>query len=138
MESLKFQINLNIDVSDYYGEHSATIRKLPVIYELAVKLLRDVMIDSSVRQKLLAGIGYLVIPNDLFPEDEHGPIGYVEDIMLLIHIFRLINTERGKTPLVRNWSRSEDELIEILTKDFEELKKSFPLLFEEVVRFTGV
>lgn len=138
MESLKFQINLNIDVSDYNGEHSAIIRKLPAIYDLAVKLLRDVMIDSTIRQKLLAGIGYLVIPNDLFPEDEHGPIGYVEDIMLLIHIFRLINTERGKTPLIRNWSRSEDELKEMLTKDFEELKNSFPLLFEEVIKFTGV
>ena len=138
MESLKFQINLNIDVSDYNGEHSAIIRKLPAIYDLAVKLLRDVMIDSTIRQKLLAGIGYLVIPNDLFPEDEHGPIGYVEDIMLLIHIFRLINSERGKTPLVRNWSRSEDELKEMLTKDFEELKNSFPLLFEEVIKFTGV
>lgn len=138
MESQKLQLNLTIDVSDYNGAHSAIIRKLPVIYDLAVKLLRDVMIDSSIRQKLLAGIGYLVIPNDLFPEDEHGPIGYVEDIMLLIHIFRLINTERGKTPLVRNWSRSEDELKEMLTKDFEELKNSFPLLFEEVIKFTGV
>jgi uncharacterized membrane protein YkvA (DUF1232 family) len=138
MESQKLQLNLTIDVSDYNGEHSAIIRKLPAIYDLAVKLLRDVMIDSTIRQKLLAGIGYLVIPNDLFPEDEHGPIGYVEDIMLLIHIFRLINTERGKTPLVRNWSRSEDELKEMLTKDFEELKNSFPLLFEEVIKFTGV
>jgi uncharacterized membrane protein YkvA (DUF1232 family) len=138
MESLKFQINLNIDVSDYNGEHSAIIRKLPVIYELAVKLLRDVMIDSSLRQKLLAGIGYLVIPNDLFPEDQHGPIGYVEDIMLMIHIFRLINLEKGKLPLVRNWSGSDEELLEILTKDFEDLKKSYPLLFEEVIKFTGV
>lgn len=138
MEYQNFQLNLSIDVSDYNGEHSVIIKKLPAIYELAVKLLRDVMIDSSLRQKLLAGIGYLVIPNDLFPEDQHGPIGYVEDIMLMIHIFRLINSEKGKLPLVRNWSTSETELLEILTKDFEDLKKSYPLLFEEVIKFTGV
>ena len=138
MEYQNFQLNLSIDVSDYKGEHSVIIKKLPSIYELAVKLLRDVMIDSSIRQKLLAGIGYLVIPNDLFPEDQHGPIGYVEDIMLMIHIFKLINSEKGKLPLVRNWSTSETELLEILTKDFEDLKKSYPLLFEEVIKFTGV
>jgi len=138
MEYQNFQLNLSIDVSDYKGEHSVIIKKLPAIYELAVKLLRDVMIDSSIRQKLLAGIGYLIIPNDLFPEDQHGPIGYVEDIMLMIHIFKLINSEKGKLPLVRNWSTSETELLEILTKDFEDLKKSYPLLFEEVIKFTGV
>lgn len=138
MESQKLQLNLTIDVSDYNGEHSAIIRKLPAIYDLAVKLLRDVMIDSTIRQKLLAGIGYLVIPNDLFPEDEHGPIGYVEDMMLLIHIFRGINNSKGKTPLLRNWSDNEEELSLLLGRDFEILKESFPLLFEEVIKFTGV
>ena len=58
--------------------------------------------------------------------------------MLLIHIFRGINNSKGKTPLLRNWSGNEEELSLLLGRDFETLKESFPLLFEEVIKFTGV
>ena len=129
---------LSANVIEYNGKHSEIIKKIPLLYTTAVQLLKDVQIHSEYRLKLLAAIGYIIIPNDIYPEDEHGPIGYVEDIMLLIHLFREINNARGKTPLLRNWEGNEDELKKILVNDFEELKNAFPRLFEEVIKFTGV
>ena len=129
---------LRKNVVTYKGDHQLIIRKAPELYALAVKLLNDVKITKAIRLKLLCAIGYFVIPNDIYPEDEHGPIGYVEDIMLLIYIFREINNTKGKRPLLRNWDGNEEELILLLGHDFEELKAAFPMLFEEVIKFTGV
>jgi uncharacterized membrane protein YkvA (DUF1232 family) len=137
-ENFNFLNILKSQVENYQGVHYEIIQKAPLLYDSAVKLLKDVQVTSQFRQKLLAAIGYFIIPNDIYPEDEHGPIGYVEDMMLLIHIFREINNSKGKTPLIRNWSGNEEELSLLLGRDFEVLKESFPLLFEEVIKFTGV
>ncbi len=137
-DNFDFAYFLKKNVEGYEGAHSVVIKKAPLLYETAVKLLRDVQVHSHLRLKLLSAIGYFIIPNDIYPEDEHGPIGYVEDIMLLIHIFREINNSKGKAPLVRNWSGNEEELGLLLGRDFEELKKAFPMLFEEVIKFTGI
>jgi uncharacterized membrane protein YkvA (DUF1232 family) len=137
-ENLNFLNVLQSEVDNYQGVNFEIIQKAPQLYETAVKLLKDVQVTSQFRQKLLAAIGYFVIPNDIYPEDEYGPIGYVEDIMLLIHIFREINESKGKTPLVRNWAGNEKELSLLLGRDFELLKESYPLLFDEVIKFTGV
>lgn len=137
-ENFNFLNILKSQVENYQGVHYEIIQKAPLLYDSAVKLLKDVQITSHFRQKLLAAIGYFIIPNDIYPEDEHGPIGYVEDMMLLMHIFREINNSRGKTPLVRNWAGNEKELSLLLGRDFQILKDSFPLLFEEVIKFTGV
>jgi uncharacterized membrane protein YkvA (DUF1232 family) len=133
-----FKSILNNNVSVYNGEHKDIIKKAPELYDLATKLLRDPLVNMEFRSKLLVAIGYLAIPNDLYPEDEHGPIGYVEDIMLLLHIFRDINSNAGRRPLLQNWSGSEAELKAALGENFITLKNSFPQLYEEVLKFTGV
>ena len=126
-----FAKTLRENVSVYEGEHQEIIRKAPELYDLAVKLLRDVKITKKIRLKLLCAIGYFVIPDDIYSEEEHGPIGYVEDIMLLQHIFREINTEIGKKPLTRNWNGTEEQLVSVLGEEFNVLKTSYPLLYNE-------
>jgi|TARA_B110001469_G_scaffold55208_1_gene53308 uncharacterized membrane protein YkvA (DUF1232 family) len=133
-----FEKILKNNVSDYEGEHKAIIKKAPELYALACKLLRDVKIIKATRLKLLAAIGYFIIPDDIYPEDVHGPIGYVEDIMLLQYIFREINSEVGKKPLERNWNGTEADLISAIGAEFNTLKTAYPHLFKEVVNFTGV
>jgi uncharacterized membrane protein YkvA (DUF1232 family) len=137
-ENFNFLVIINSNVSNYVGPHSRIIQKAPMLYETAVNLLRDAQVHSNIRLKLLAAIGYFIIPNDIFPEEEHGAIGYVEDIMLLIHIFREINNSKGKLPLLRNWPGTESELIETLGINFEELKVAFPMIFEEALKFSGI
>ena len=129
---------LRENVKDYTGQHSEIIKMSPELYDLACKLLNDVKITQKYRIKLLGAIGYFIIPDDIYPEDQHGPIGYCEDIMLLQHIFREINTEIGKKPLIRNWNGTEDQLVMLLGEGFETLKKSNPHLYSEVLNYTGI
>ena len=129
---------LRANVKDYDGNHKEIIKKAPELYDLACKLLNDAKITKEIRVKLLSAIGYFIIPDDIYPEDEHGPIGYAEDIMLLQHIFREINTKIGKKPLARNWSGSEEELVMLLGEGFNTLKKEYSVLYKEVINYTGV
>ena len=129
---------LRKNVKDYHGDHYSIISKAPDLYDMATSLIRDSQIKKETRTKLLAAIGYFILPNDLYPEDEHGAVGYVEDIMLLIHIFREINTQYGKGPLTRNWGMEEEKLVNALGEEYSILKSAYPLLYEEVIKFTGV
>ena len=129
---------LRENVKDYEGDYKDIICRAPELYELACKLLNDSKITKDYRIKLLGAIGYFIIPDDLYPEDEHGPIGYVEDIMLLQHIFREINDKFHKKPLVRNWSGTEEELTLLLGKKHKELTEAYPVLYKEVLSYTGV
>jgi uncharacterized membrane protein YkvA (DUF1232 family) len=129
---------LRENVSEYEGLHHEIIRKAPELYNLATDLLFDSQIDSPNRLKLLAAIGYFIIPEDLYPEEEHGAIGYVEDIMLLQHIFREINSSIGNGPLVRYWKDSPEDLAEILDVHYKRLKAAYPDLYNEVVNFVGI
>lgn len=129
---------LNENIKNYEGKYKDIICKAPDLYELACKLLNDPKITKEFRIKLLGAIGYFIIPDDIYPEDEHGPIGYVEDIMLLQHIFREINEKFHKKPLIRNWSGTEEELIMLLGKNFTELTEAYPVLYKEVLSYTGV
>lgn len=133
-----FEKIIRENVNAYNGEHKQIIQKAPELYNLAVKLLRDVKITKKIRLKLLCAIGYFVIPDDIYSEEEYGPIGYVEDIMLLQHIFREINKNIGKKSLERNWNGTEEQLIQVLGEDFKALKNSYPYLYQEVINYTGV
>jgi uncharacterized membrane protein YkvA (DUF1232 family) len=133
-----FEKILRENVNAYEGDFKEIIQKAPELYNLAVKLLSDVKITKKIRLKLLCAIGYFVIPYDIYSEEEHGPIGYVEDIMLLQHIFREINNDIGKKSLERNWNGTEEQLIEVLGIDFKTLRNAYSYLYEEVINYTGV
>ena len=50
-------------------------------------------------EKLFCAIGYFFIPDDLFPEEIHGQIGYIDDVLLALCIFELIQSDNLKDNL---------------------------------------
>ena len=129
---------LRENVKNYEGLHHDIIKFAPNLYQLATELIHDSQIEREMRLKLLAAIGYFVIPLDLYPEEEYGAIGYVEDIMLLQHLFREINHTIGNAPLVRYWNEEPKLLAELLNPKFKSLKEAYPELYTDVIKFTGV
>lgn len=129
---------LRENVKDYESKHMEIIKQAPELYALACKLLKDPKVTKKFRIKLLGAIGYFIIPDDIYPEDEHGPIGYVEDIMLLQHVFREINSEIGRKPLSRNWNGTEDDLVMLLGEGYKTLTEAYPVLYKEVLNYTGI
>jgi uncharacterized membrane protein YkvA (DUF1232 family) len=94
---------LEEDIATYEGRHDDLIYQAPAFYRLMVNLLDDPMLSGSLRPLLLATIAYFILPADVFPEDLHGPYGYVDDIFLCAYVADHIQKELGEDILVENW-----------------------------------
>jgi uncharacterized membrane protein YkvA (DUF1232 family) len=114
---------LEEDIATYEGRHDDLIYQAPAFYRLLVNLLDDPMLLGSLRPLLLATIAYFILPADVFPEDLHGPYGYVDDIFLCAYVADLIRKELGEDILIENWDGEAplSQLIEDILSQQEEL-----------------
>lgn len=114
------------------------IKEVPQIFLTLQSLIKDRDISSENRLLIFAAIGYFFIPDDLFPEEELGQIGYIDDIILCIAIFiEIRNTNLGKEALRRNWKVKLD-IDEVLTTIYDELKKDYREQFIKVLTYVGL
>jgi uncharacterized membrane protein YkvA (DUF1232 family) len=128
---------LRKDVQDYKGAHENVIKLAPELYRLVSDLLFDRDIEQQFRSKLLTSIGYFIIPQDLYPEDQHGAIGYVDDLMLLITVIREISDRYGEEKILLYWKEDSEILKKVTTEYYYSLTNDYKLLFEEVIQFVG-
>ena len=63
----------------------------PDLFYLVWKLASDPQVPRSERIKLLAVIAYFVSPLDLIPEGLLGPVGFLDDIVLLNPVIHYCN-----------------------------------------------
>lgn len=123
-------------IKDYKGEHKEIILVFPSLYDLVILVLEDHELDRELRLRLFSALGYLVLPNDLYSEEEHGAIGFVDDIMLLLHVLRDINEKYSDEYLENLW-RGEGELSLLLSEGFESLTNNFSDLYAELMEYMG-
>ena len=126
--------NLTKIVCSYEGKHSDIIKEVPSIYELLCKLVGNPDIDTESRTKLLAVIGYFVIPNDVMNEDVLGPIGFIDDILISLYVINQIVDKYDYETVDEEWS-SKHSLNKILNKDLPELIKEYKYEFNKIKHF---
>tara|TARA_B110000285_G_C14774637_1_gene445627 strand:+ start:45 stop:461 length:417 start_codon:yes stop_codon:yes gene_type:complete len=137
MEYLEFDKILERNTFNYKGDHDTVITRSAELYRLICDLIIDDDLTKSVRARLFAVIGYFIIPQDLYPEEEHGPIGYVDDLMLVIFVLRDIREVEGVGKLYYHWKSERVELDNILDTEFESLVDNYTDLYQELIEFMG-
>jgi uncharacterized membrane protein YkvA (DUF1232 family) len=86
----------------------------PALNRLMVHLLDDPRLLARLRPLVLATIAYFILPADVYPEDLHGPYGYIDDIALCAFAADDIGRELGSDAiLTENWD-GEAPLIELI------------------------
>ena len=126
--------SLSKTVCSYEGKHSSIIKEVPNIYDLLCKLVASPDIDVKSRTKLLAVIGYFVIPNDVMNEDILGPIGFIDDILISLYVVRQIIDKYDYETVNEEWS-SKRSLENILNQDFPKLIKEYKYEFNKIRYF---
>lgn len=114
------------------------IKEVPYIFETLSKMIKDVDLTNEQRMLSYATIGYFFIPDDLYPEETLGQIGYVDDVILSLTIFNEIRSNNlGKDILNRNWTLNLgiDEVMDII---YPSLIKSFPKEYVDVLDHVGL
>ena len=83
-------------------------------------------------------MGYLFHADDIFPEEEHGPLGFIEDLLLILVVLRKCAIKKG-IGFIEDLSPVKDYPMEqLLTSDFNELTDENTELFDEVLTITGM
>ena len=132
----RFDLLLEEDVSGYKGDFSELIHEAPALYRLMTKLLDDPALPERLSPLVIAAIAYFIAPADIIPEEEVGPIGYVDDIFFCAFVADRIMKEAGNEEiLVRNWDGKKPivPLVkDILSREKELIGDKKELIFQYI------
>lgn len=130
----RFDLLLEEDVSGYEGDFSELIHEAPALYRLMTRLLDDPALPERLSPLVIAAIAYFIAPADVIPEEEVGPIGYVDDIFFCAFVADQVMKESvSEDILVRNWdgNKSIVPLVkEILNREKELIGDKKELIFQ--------
>ncbi len=100
----RFDLLLEEDISGYKGDFSELIHEAPALYRLMTRLLDDPALPEKLSPLAIAAIAYFIAPADIIPEEEVGPIGYVDDIFFCAFVADRVVKETGSEEILkRNW-----------------------------------
>tara|TARA_Y100000590_G_C15622762_1_gene978222 strand:+ start:801 stop:1229 length:429 start_codon:yes stop_codon:yes gene_type:complete len=136
MKEFNFKKYLEDFVNKYNGNHKDIIISIPDLYTFLENALQDDDLAYSLRNDIYVTFGYLFYPHDLYSEDQHGPIGFVDDIMLILFVINKIEQKHGNDFIQRHWVSSHPSKF-LLENQFDILKSEYDDLFIDVLRNTG-
>jgi uncharacterized membrane protein YkvA (DUF1232 family) len=128
---------LENNTSGYIGPHESLINNSRHIFDLMVRILDDPELTLEYRKKLLSVIGYFILPKDLYPEDQLGAIGYVDDILASLKVVKEIEESPLVSPLDGLWN-GNIPLDDLLNKHYENLRNDYSDLFYELIEYLGL
>ncbi|MFC1454762.1 YkvA family protein [Candidatus Undinarchaeota archaeon] len=141
-ETLKNKTNfcdiLKENTKNYNGDYSEVIQNMPEIYALLCDLLRSKNISVKTRNRICATIAYFILPKDVFPEEVFGTKGYLDDLLLSLHILKEVEVEYEFEELLEYWDGEPKLLKKLITEDYDELYAKFNYIFKDILEYVGI
>lgn len=124
-------------VAKYAGTLRDVIILAPVYGMLMFHLMKDPRLTREQRLWVDAAIAYLVSPDDVIPEDEVGPYGYLDDVFCCAYVAHRIGEELGWDVVEEHWTgdRSALEVSRGLLAREQELLGDAG---DDILRFAGL
>ncbi len=128
-------------LKDQVGEYGGTLRDVVVLAPpygiLMFTLMKDPRLSQRHRLWVDAAIAYLVSPDDVIPEEEVGPYGFVDDVFCCAFVAHRLGEELGWEVVEEHWTgdRSVSEIsMDLLARERELLGNAG----DEVLEFAGL
>ena len=139
-QEFDFQDYLLNNTKGYTGKYAEFILLLPDLYSLLCKLLDSKDLPIQLRADIYLCIGYLYHPQDIFSEEEHGTLGFLDDLMLILTVLRkcAIQEEGGMDYIKKFADGMSIPFEKLLTTDFKTLTNENKVLFDELLSVTGM
>tara|TARA_B100001750_G_C15518088_1_gene608986 strand:- start:399 stop:857 length:459 start_codon:yes stop_codon:yes gene_type:complete len=139
-QEFDFKKYLIDNTSGYNGKYSEYILLLPALYDMLCTILESDELPEKLRADFYLTIGYLIYPNDIYPEEQHGALGFLDDLMLMLVVLRkcAIQEEVG-IDFINNFAQNLNYPVEqLLTTDFDKITKQNKVLFDELLAVSGM
>ncbi|MCR9163743.1 MAG: YkvA family protein [Nannocystaceae bacterium] len=124
-------------VHDYTGTRERAVRLAPDVFNFYAKLLVDGRLSKDARTIVTSVLAYFVVPDDVLPEADLGPLGLMDDLYAAAYGFRMLRREVRGEVLVDAWTGDdvlEDAMAVVYTQTRAELGKKT----KEVLQMAGL
>lgn len=129
------------NIENYAGPHSIIIKFAPDFFELILKLYKK-NLPSPYKEIVRSVISYFVLPDDLLPESEMGPYGYLDDLYLCAYVIKKFEDNKDVSRIIKElWTLPEDVFM-LSSQIVDELQNTQDDNLREVIssilEFTGI
>lgn len=128
---------LEKQVAEYRGTWREVVALAPSYAALMLHLLNDPRMTREHRLLADAALAYLISPDDVIPEDQVGPYGYLDDIFCCAYVATRIAEELSWEALEEGWTgdgTARDSSERLLGREQELLG----MAGDDVLRFAGL
>ena len=139
-QEFNFREYLIKNIDGYDGKYAQHILMIPILYDALCSILKSTILPQSLRADIYLTFGYLYYPEDLYPEEEHGPLGFLDDLMLILVVLRkcAIQEKIGIEFIEEHITGLDYSVNQLLTSDFDTITNENKKLFDELLSVTGM
>ena len=139
-QEFNFREYLTKNIEGYDGKYAQYILMIPILYDGLCSILKSTILPQSLRADIYLTFGYLYYPEDLYPEEELGPLGFLDDLMLILVILRkcAIQDKLGIEFIEEHITGLDYSVNQLLTSDFDKITSKNKKLFDELLSVTGM
>ncbi len=102
--------------------HARYLLWVPDLFGLLLRLLLDDRVPAAERGLLVSALVYVVNADDFFPESEVGPVGYVDDAVVLAVVLQHTLAAVPPGTVEEHWNGSE-WVVEVLAQILSEAEQ---------------
>ena len=139
-QEFNFREYLIKNIDGYDGKYAQYILMIPVLYDALCSILKSTTLPQSLRADIYLTFGYLYYPEDLYPEEELAPLGFLDDLMLILVVLRkcAIQEKIGIEFIEEHITGLDYSVNQLLTSDFDMIANENKKLFDELLSVTGM
>lgn len=136
-EAPDFAASLWRFVHGYQGTRQRAVRLAPDVFSFFARLLVDPRLPRGARNTVTSVLAYFVVPDDVLPEADLGPLGLIDDLYAAAYAFRLLRRELAPALLLAAWKGDED-LGEAMNTVYSETRAELGKRTKDVLKMAGL
>jgi uncharacterized membrane protein YkvA (DUF1232 family) len=124
-------------VHAYRGTRERAVRRAPEVFSFFARLLVDSRLPRTDRHVVTSVLAYFVVPDDVMPEADLGPLGLIDDLYAAAYAYRQLRRELPGELLQDAWV-GDDDLDETMSVVYAETRAELGKRTKDVLRMAGL
>ena len=128
---------LRASTSTYTGTRERAIRRAGDLFDFYARLFSEERLPRHTRSTVNAVIAYFVVPDDVMPEENLGPIGLCDDLFVAAYGYRLLRREVSGEILYDAWE-GDEALEDAMDEVYRESRAQVGKKAKDILRMAGL
>lgn len=124
-------------VHQYAGSRHSAVRWAPAIFQFYARLFSGGHLSHDARAIVTSVLAYFVVPDDLMPEAELGPVGLLDDLYVASHAYRILRRELPREVIAEAWVE-ETPLEAVMSEVYSQARGELGRRGRDALRLAGL